>query len=94
MRLPLSSDAASRDGAANKDERLTNVLSENDEGVALAVIRPGLTTIATVSGNGGGMVRFNDKLISVFGTSVKFGAAQVSIDTVTAGFYDFAQSPL
>lgn len=94
MRLPLVSEIDSRDGSSNKDERLTNVLSENDEGVTIAVVRPGLATIATASGAGGGEVNFNGVLISVFGTTLGAGSTPVSISTVASGNYDFAQSPL
>lgn len=94
MRLPLVFDIDSRDGVSSKDERLTNVLSETDEGVALAVVRPGLATIATASGAGGGEVNFNGVLITVFGTTLGFGETPTTIGTVVAGDYDFAQSPL
>ena len=94
MRLPLIPDIDSRDGTSSKDERMTNVLHETDEGVALAVVRPGLATIATASGAGGGGVNFNDALITVFGTTLGFGETPTTIGTVVAGNYDFAQSPL
>lgn len=94
MRLPLVSNIDSRDGTANKDERLTNVLMENDEGVAMACVRPGLATIATASGVGGGETVFNETLITVFGTTLGFGATPATISTVVAGNYDFCQSPI
>lgn len=94
MRLPLVSDIDSRDGGSNKDERLTNVLSEMDEGVVLACVRPGLATIATASGAGGGAVNYNDVLITVFGTTLGYGSTPTAISTVVAGDYDFTQSPL
>ena len=94
MRLPLAFEIDSRDGVSAKDERLTNVLSESDEGVTLAVVRPGLATIATATGAGGGEVNFNDVLITVFGTTLGHGTAPSTIATVVAGSYDFAQSPL
>ena len=94
MRLPLASEIDSRDGVSDKDERLTNVLSETDEGVTLAVVRPGLATVATASGAGGGAVNFNDVLISVYGTTLGFGPTPSTIGTVVAGSYDFCQSPL
>ena len=94
MRIPLASDIDSRDGVSDKDERLTNVLSETDEGVTLACVRPGLATIATASGAGGGAVNFNDVLITVFGTTLGHGTTPSTIATVVAGDYDFTQSPL
>jgi hypothetical protein len=94
VRLPLASEIDSRDGTSNKDERLTNVLQESDEGVVFAALRPGLATIATASGAGGGVVNFNDVLITVFGTTLGFGTVPTTISTVVAGSYDFCQSPL
>jgi len=94
MRLPLASEIDSRDGTSSKDERLTNVLQEDEEGVVLAALRPGLATIATASGAGGGAVNFNDVLITVYGTTLGSGATPSTISTVVAGSYDFCQSPL
>ena len=94
MRIPLVTELDSRDGTSNKDERFTNVLAEQDDGASLAVVRPGLATIATASGAGGGLVNFNDVLVSVFGTTLGQGATPASVSTVVAGSYDFTQSPL
>ena len=94
MRVPLASQIDSRDGEANKDGRLTNVLKETDEGGDLACVRPGLELMASMSGNGSGVVAFNGILISVFGTTLGYGDDPVSIDTIIDGTYDFAQSPL
>ena len=94
MRLNLASEIDSRDGASNKDERLTNVLGEDNNGHQMATVRPGLATIATASGAGGGAVNFNDVLITVFGTTLGSGATPSTISTVVAGSYDFCQSPL
>jgi hypothetical protein len=94
MRLPIALDIDSRDGSSNKDERLTNVLGEDNEGQQMATLRPGLSTIATASGAGGGAVNFNDVLITVYGTTLGFGTTPSSIGTVVAGSYDFCASPL
>ena len=94
MRLPIASDIDSRDGASAKDERLTNVLGEDNNGQQMATLRPGLATIATASGAGGGAVNFNNVLISVYGTTLGFGPTPSTIATVVAGSYDFCQSPL
>ena len=94
MRLPIASDIDSRDGASAKDERLTNMLGEDNNGQQMATLRPGLATIATASGAGGGAVNFNDVLISVYGTTLGFGPTPSTIATVVAGSYDFCQSPL
>jgi hypothetical protein len=93
MRLPLAQDIDSRDGASSKDERLTNVLGEDNNGQQMATLRPGLATIATASGAGGGVVNFNDVLISVYGTTLGHGTTPSSIGTVVAGSYDFCASP-
>lgn len=94
MRIPLATELDSRDGSSNKDERFTNVLAESDDGVSLAVVRPGLATIATASGTGGGLNNFNGALVSVFGTTLGTGDTPSSVSTVIAGSFDFAQSPL
>ena len=94
MRLQLASDIDSRDGTSSKDERLTNMLGEDNNGQQMATLRPGLATIATASGAGGGEVNFNDVLITVFGTTLGSGTTPTTISTVVAGSYDFAQSPL
>ena len=70
MRLPLVAELESRDGSANKDERLTNVLAEQDEGVVLAVLRPGCSTLATYSGAGNGMVAFASQNVSIYGDTI------------------------
>ena len=93
MKLPLVTEIDSRDGTSNKDERFTNVLAENDEGVSLACVRPGLAAVSTATGAGGGLVNFNDTLISVFGTVLGSGPTPSTVSTVVAGSYDFCQSP-
>ena len=94
MRLPIASDIDSRDGVSAKDERLTNMLGEDNNGQQMATLRPGLATIAAASGAGGGEVNFNDVLITVYGTTLGFGTTPSTIGTVVAGSYDFCQSPL
>ena len=94
MRLPIASDIDSRDGSSAKDERLTNMLGEDNNGQQMATLRPGLATIATASGAGGGAVNFNDVLITVYGTTLGFGPTPSTIGTVASGSYDFCQSPL
>ena len=94
MRLPLVPDIETRDGATTKDAKLTNVLVEDDSGVKLAGIRPGLSAVATASGAGNGLVAFNGELISVFGTTVGYGTTPTSTGTVSGSNFDFAQSPL
>ena len=94
MRIPLVTEIDSRDGVSNKDERFTNVLAETDEGVSLACVRPGLAAVATATGAGGGLVNFNDVLVSVFGTVLGSGTTPTTVSTVVAGSYDFTQSPL
>ena len=70
MRLPIASPLVSRDGAANKDARLTNMLKESDGGRELAVVRPGLVLDAVASGVGNGLVTFNDELVGVYGSTL------------------------
>ena len=94
MRLPIASDIDSRDGASAKDERLTNMLGEDNNGQQMATLRPGLATIAIASGAGGGVTNFDSVLISVFGTTLGSGTTPTTVSTVVAGSYDFAQSPI
>lgn len=76
MRLPVVPDISTKDGSANKNARLYNALKETKpSGETLAVIRPGLTTAATSTGNAGGLVCFDGTLISVYGTTLGFGMA-------------------
>lgn len=94
MRLALIGELDSRAGGTDKDSALFNVIAERDEDRTLAVIRPGLETVSSNSGNGNGVVRFGGVLISVFGTTLGSGATPSSIGTVTNGHFDFAQGPL
>lgn len=84
MRLPIASPLVSRDGSANKDARLTNMLKEMDGSRELAVTRPGLGLVATGAGVGGGLVAFNGELISVYGTTLGI-SDPVSLTAWTAG---------
>lgn len=93
MRLTLVSDVESRDGAGNKDERLTNLLVEADESSVIAGLRPGLATISSNSGNGNGLTTLGGNLISVFGTTAGYGSTPTSIGTVENKKFDFAQGP-
>ena len=93
MRLPLVISLDSRDGSANKDARQTNVLAEDDEGGALACVRPGLQTLSTATGVGSGLTCFGGVAISVFGTTLGYGETPTTVATVATGDYDFCQSP-
>src|SRR5574343_993933 len=92
VRIPFITDADSRDGSSNKDERLTNMLAEKDSEL-IACIRPGLNTMLASSGNGNGLMCFNGQIMHVFGTALKFGTTPTSISTVLDGPYDFAVLP-
>lgn len=73
---------------------MTNMLAENDNGVPLAVVRPGLEAVVTATGNGNGLTDFNAVLISVFGTTLGCGTGPVTVGTVTNAKFDFVQSSL
>ena len=94
MRLPVTTDINSRDGVSNRDERLTNTLVENDEGVQYAALRPALESVSSNSGHGNGVVDFQGVLVSVFGATAGAGSTPSTIGTVGNGATDFAQSPL
>lgn len=94
MRIPLAGEIDSRDGSSNKDERLTNVLGEDNNGQQMATVRPGLAAVVTASGAGGNLTTFNGVLVSVFGTTVGVGEGPTSVGTVVAGQFDFCASPI
>lgn len=94
MRLELSPELETRNGTSNKDARLTNTLSEMENGVTVACIRPALEAVSTASGNGNGACNFQGVLITVFGTTLGHGTTPSTISTVVNGKYEFAQSPL
>lgn len=94
MKLPLISDADSRDGTSDKDARLTNVLAESDEGTNYATVRPALEAVTSNSGNGNGLVNFEGQLLSVFGSTLGFGSTPSTIGTVGITMHDFAGGPL
>lgn len=73
MRLPVTPQISTKDGVSAKNARLTNVLKETRKTGELAVVRPGLETVATTTGNGGGLVCFNGELVSVYGATLGFG---------------------
>ncbi len=66
MRLPITPQLSTKDGVANKNARLTNVLREKDK----AVVRPGLSLVLDYAGVGSGLVPFNDHLIGLFDDTV------------------------
>lgn len=71
MRIPLAGNISTKDGAANKNSRLYNVLAETrKDGKVVAGVRPGLNIAANGNGNGNGIVCFNNELISITGMSV------------------------
>lgn len=84
MRIPLAGNISTKDGAANKNSRLYNVLAETrKDGKVIAGVRPGLTQLYTVSGNGNGIVCFNGSLISLFGATLGTPSGDQIIPTET-----------
>jgi len=81
MRLPISSPLVSRDGAANKDARLTNMLKEDEK----AIIRPGLVLNASASGVGNGIVAFNNELVSVYGSTLGVKRSVMTVSPISFG---------
>jgi hypothetical protein len=66
MRLPVIPGLSTKDGTANKNARLTNMLREKNKGV----VRPGLSSVLDYAGVGAGLVPFNGRLIMLFGDTV------------------------
>lgn len=89
MRLPVTVPISTKDGTSNKNARLTNCLKESKiakdkfvwvRGVKQpappidkVVVRPGLVTQVEGTGVGGGLVAFNNELVSVYGTTLGTG---------------------
>lgn len=98
MRLPVTVPLSTKDGTSNKNARLTNCLKESRERkdafvwvrgvkqpappIDKAVVRPGLVLEAEGTGVGGGLVAFDNDLVSVYGTTLGF-----SVTEPTAGVW-------
>ncbi len=78
MRLPITPQISTKDGVNNKNARLTNMLKESKATGDKAVIRPGLVSAATTTGNGHGVVSFSGELVSIFGSTLR--AAPIASD--------------
>jgi len=70
MRLPVVGNISTKDGASNKNARMTNVLAEEKQGKTFAAVRPGLNQLATGSGNGNNLVCFGGELVNIYGNTV------------------------
>lgn len=86
MRLSVLPNISTKDGTSNKNARLTNMLKVSGP-KDIAEIRPGLVDSATTTGAAGGLVSFNDELISVYGTTLGKGIEPESPDDNTANQY-------
>lgn len=73
MRLPVTPQISTKDGVSAKNARLTNCLKEVKKSGDLAVVRPGLSLEAEGTGVGGGLVAFNNELVSVYGATLGLG---------------------
>lgn len=83
MRLPIAPQLSTKDGVSNKNARMTNALKETDDSKELVATRPGLKLSAQSTGNGKGLVAFNDRLLSVYGSTIG-----VKNGTVNSGMTD------
>ncbi len=90
-RLPIAPPVESRDGTVEKDGLCKNLLVEQDETAVYAALRPALSLLDTLSGDGNGIAEFNGTLVSVFGATLTIGA---TTSTLEDRFFDFAQSTL
>jgi hypothetical protein len=94
MRLPVVGNISTKDGASNKNARMTNVLAEEKQGKTVAAVRPGLGAYATTVGNGNGITCFGGTLISVYGANIGVPGGDViepteALSTIT-GYYIFS----
>lgn len=78
MRLPVVPQISTKDGVSAKNARLTNCLKESKKSVDKAVVRPGLVLQAEGTGVGGGLVAFNNELVSVYGATLGKGVTEAS----------------
>lgn len=74
QRLSVIPNVSTKDGTANKNARLTNMLKETRKSGDMATIRPGLVLDVQASGLGNGLVSFHDELVSVYGSTVGVGS--------------------
>ena len=85
MRMPLVGNISTKDGATNKNARLTNMLVEQKKnGTTLATVRPGLNGLATSSGDGNNLVCFGGELINIYGNNI-----YSVVDTITTNTGSF-----
>lgn len=91
MRLPVIGNISTKDGSSNKNARMTNMLAEEKQGKSFAAIRPGLSQVATGSGDGNNLVCFNGNLINIYGNTV-YRAYQSGIGIETEDFGGMTQS--
>jgi len=70
VRLPIAPQLSTKDGIGNKNARMTNALKEGDDTAEVVAVRPGLLLSARTEGNGRGLVAFNDRLLSVYGSTL------------------------
>lgn len=85
MRLPVTPQISTKDGVSAKNARLTNCLKETTKRGDMAVIRPGLVTQAEATGVGGGLVAFNNELVSVYGATLGADPIPESINYLLLG---------
>lgn len=91
MRLPLAIPLDSRDGDADQDGRLVNMVVEQYEDKLFVEPRPGLSVVSLANGTADGVVCFNGQLVSLFGA--KFGVFDLESPEWDSGTtYDFQSS--
>ena len=70
MRLPVTPQLNTKDGTANRNARLTNMLKESSKAGDKAVIRPGLVASDSYSGVGSGLIPFDGRLLVIYDDTV------------------------
>jgi probable HAF family extracellular repeat protein len=78
MRLPIAPALSTKDGISSKNARMTNALKETDGSSELACLRPCLVEVARTVGNGRGLVAFNDRLLSIYGSTIGYKVPMVN----------------
>lgn len=83
MRLPLATNLDSRDGALDKDARMTNALKDVRNGTEIVTNRPGLLLAGQVDGVAGqGITSHDGDLIAIYGGNIEL-FTEGSLDRIT-----------
>lgn len=93
MRLPIAPSPSTKDGVANKNARMFNMLREKDK----AVLRPGLSLRSDYAGVGNGLIPFDGRLLRIQDDTIYVddgGAAPASTSGTSADLSTVDGTPI